>query len=361
MNDPKERHLELIRQLSEAKGASGFEDEVTALAAKWAAPFCDTRETNIRNLYLHPKQNTGTRPVIMLDAHSDEVGMMVQAIHPNGLLSFLQLGGFTPGTLAGQKVWVRNAKGAYIPGVVASKPVHFMDQAQRAAAQPDSALLIDVGAVSAREAVEDFHLRIGEPCVPAVCFQYDAPHDLMLGKAFDCRLGCAALLATMERLSALPAAGMEVVGCLTAQEELGERGVLSAVRSIRPAAAIVFEGAPADDSFAQGEMIQTALRRGPMLRFMDCGMVSNPRFTRFALDLAAQKKILVQQSVRAGGGTNGSAIHVAEDGIPVIVIGIPVRYIHSHHGFSTYQDFSASVELALEIIEALTPDILSGF
>ena len=62
--------------------------------------------------------------------------------------------------------------------------------------------------------------------------------------------------------------------------------------------------------------------------------------------------------MRTGGGTNGGSIHLAADGVPTLVLGIPVRYAHTHYGYSAQADMDAAVALATAIIEALTPEIL---
>ena len=136
----------------------------------------------------------------MLDAHSDEVGFIIHSIKPNGTLRFLQLGSWNKSALVGSKVLVRNALGEYIPGIIASKPVHFMSAAENGnpALEIDN-MVIDIGACSAEDAVQNFHVRMGEPVVPDTKFQYDAEHDLMFGKAFDCRIGCAAMLEALRR------------------------------------------------------------------------------------------------------------------------------------------------------------------
>jgi len=121
--------LKMIQELSDAPGASGFEDEVVAVARKYAAPIGQLKEDFLRNLYIYRKENTGERPVIMLDAHSDEVGLIIHSIKPNGTLRFLMLGSWNKNALVSSKVLVRNAKGDYIPGIIAAKPVHFMTAA----------------------------------------------------------------------------------------------------------------------------------------------------------------------------------------------------------------------------------------
>lgn len=355
-----EAALRMIGELSDVPGASGFEDEVILAARKYAAPIGSMQEDFMRNLYIARSENTGNKPVIMLDAHADEVGFIVQAIKPNGTLRFLQLGGWNKDSLVSTKVRVRNAKGEYIPGVIASKPVHFMSAAEKGSSGPDiSAMVIDVGAVSYEDAVENYHLHIGEPVVAATAFEYDRAHDVMFGRAFDCRIGCAAMIEALIRLRGreLPC---DVVGVLSAQEEVGTRGVKVTVNRVKPDIAIVLEGCPADDTFAEPYMIQTALRKGPMLRHMDVSAINAPRYQRWALNLAREKGIPVQEAVRAGGGNNSSVLQTALEGAPSIVVGIPVRYAHSSSCLSTYYDFEAAVKLVMALLENITPQMIAS-
>lgn len=103
------------------------------------------------------------------------------------------------------------------------------------------------------------------------------------------------------------------------------------------------------------------MKKGPMLRHFDRSMVTNPRFQRFSLELGRELGIPVQESVRSGGGTNGGPIHTSNGGVPVIVIGVPVRYIHSHHGFAALEDYQNSVKLAVEIIKHLNDEKIKSF
>ena len=155
MKSTKEENIALIRQLSEAKAPSGFEDEAIAVGREFAQSFADVEEDCLRNLYVTRRENQGNKPVFMLDAHGDEVGMMIHSIKPNGTLRFVTLGRFTPGTLPGSKVWVRNAQGEFIPGVVAAKPPHFMSADEKNRLADVSDLVIDIGAASAQEAQEE--------------------------------------------------------------------------------------------------------------------------------------------------------------------------------------------------------------
>ena len=104
-----------------------------------------------------------------------------------------------------------------------------------------------------------------------------------------------------------------------------------------------------------------AIKRGPMLRHIDSRMITNPRYQRYALDLAEKLGIPVQDSVRSAGSTNGATIHLTEKAVPVIVIGVPVRYAHTHYGISAYADFDNAVKLACEILKRLDEEQIMSF
>ena len=354
--------LSMIAALADAYGPSGFEDEVLTQIRRFAPASVTIEEDCLRNLYLYRRENTGHKPVLMLDAHSDEVGFMVHSVKPNGTLRFVTLGGWNVNSLPSGQVLVRNRDWEWLPGIIASKPVHFMSSAERSGEQnfAVSDLIIDVGACSYEEAVEVFRLRMGEPIVPAAEFAFDEKRDVMFGKGFDCRIGCAVLLEALRRLEGedLPC---DVVGVFSSQEEVGDRGVRVSVGRVKPDAAIVLEGCPADDTFTEPYAIQTALKKGPMLRFLDTSVICNPRFQRFALDLAEEQDLAVQTSVREGGGNDGSVIQTCLGGVPVIVAGVPVRYIHSLSCITSYADFEHSVRLVCALLRSLTPEQIRRF
>ena len=356
----KQTTLQMIAAISNANGVSGFEDDVVAAILPYAEQVGETKVDRMRNVFIRRKENTGSRPVVQLDAHSDEVGFMVQAICPNGTLRIIPIGGWASHNIPAHKVWVRNRYGKYIPGLTASKPPHFMTEQERKAPLDIKDITVDVGAVSREEAIEVYGIRIGEPVAPDVTFTYAEDTDLMVGKSFDCRLGCAAILKTMHELAGQELA-VDIVGACASQEEVGVRGATVTAQVIQPDLAIVFEGCPADDTCVEPYMVQTAIKRGPMLRHIDARMITNPRYQRYALDLAEKLGIPVQDAVRAAGSTNGAAIHLTGRGVPVIVIGVPVRYAHTHYGVSAYADFDNAVKLACEILKRADADLIESF
>ncbi len=353
MND-----IELLEKLCNCRGASGFEDEVLLIAREYLKDIARFEEDSMRNLYIYPDYNKGNRPSVLLDAHSDEVGFMVQAIKPDGTLRFIPIGGWNEKSLPSSKVQIYTKTG-YISGVIAAMPPHLMTAEQKNAPVSYDNLVIDIGATNAEEAAA-FGVEIGAPAVPLSPFEYDKKHGVLHGKAFDDRMGVAALLKCIRLLQNTPL-NVDIVGVISSQEEVGERGITAAMYRVKADAAICFEGCPADDTSAPSYMVQDALRGGVMLRHMDATVICSPRFTAFAREVAKKNKIKVQMAVRRGGGNNGAYIISANGGTPVIVAGIPVRYIHTFNGIATEEDFQSVVNLGAEICRALTPEILKGF
>lgn len=352
------KDLELIEKLCNARGASGFEDEVVAIAREYCKDFATFKEDSMRNLYIYPDYNKGGRPLVMLDAHSDEVGFMVQAIKPDGTLRIVPIGGWNEKSLPSSKVQIFTSAG-YISGVIAAGSPHLMTAEQRNAPVSYENIVIDIGATSDKE-VAEFGVEVGAPVVPLSPFEYDAKHGVLHGKAFDDRLGVAALLQCLKKLKH-ERLSVDIIGVISSQEEVGERGITAAMHNIKPDAAICFEGGPADDTSAPAYMIQDGLRRGVMLRYMDRTVICTPRFNELAKAVAQSRGIKHQLAVRSGGGNNGAYIVSSNGGTPVIVASIPVRYIHTFNCIAAIEDVESCVSLGVGVCASLNREIIERF
>ncbi|MBR5385354.1 MAG: ATP-binding cassette domain-containing protein, partial [Bacteroidales bacterium] len=111
-----------------------------------------------------------------------------------------------------------------VKAAVAAKPPHFMSASERNSALAIEDMVLDCGSVSDKETREDFGLGVGSFGVPAVKAFYKEEKGLFFGKAFDCRIGVAALISTLRRLDGLDLP-FDVVGVISSQEEVGDRGV----------------------------------------------------------------------------------------------------------------------------------------
>lgn len=352
--------INIIEELTNTFGAPGFEDEVMEKIKK-EVNFLSAERDSINNLYIGLGEKDSAVPTVALDCHTDEVGFIVENINRNGSISFLTLGGWHVGNVPASAVVIKNNKGEYIKGVVTSKPPHFMTDEEKNRLPKMSELTIDIGTSSYEETVELYGIEVGNPIVPDVSFVYDEKIGIMRAKAFDNRLGCAASIEVLKAVKNNGIKNVNVVGAFASQEEVGLRGAQVAAYRVKPDFAIVFEGSPADDSFKEGTASHGALKKGVQLRVVDGAMISNPRVLKFARDIADKKGIKYQMIAREKGSTNGGKYHISETGIPVLVLGIPTRYIHTHYSYASIDDLTAAISLAVEVIKELNKDIIKSF
>lgn len=344
--------LKRIEALTNAFGPSGFEEDVVKEILSMNLPL-NIEVDAMNNVYLSLKSNTGNRPKIMLDAHHDEVGFMVQSITANGLISIATLGGWVPTNVPAHTVLIKTQSGDYVRGIVASKPPHFMSEKEKAAPLEIESLLIDVGVTSREEVIDTYGIQVGDPIAPEVQFSYETKTGILFGKAFDNRLGCVSVIETLLRLCEHGDPGVDVVGALATQEEVGTRGAYVTSQVVKPDYAIVFEGSPADDLYFDRFTTQCALKAGTQIRHLDSSYVSHRGFIDFAKGIADAKSIKYQSAVRRKGGTNAGRIHLQGKAVPVLVLGVPSRYVHTHYNYSALEDIESTVALAFEVVQKI--------
>ena len=242
----KAKARRLIEQLSQAHAAPGFERSIRDILRSELGK--ETRQNKFGCLHYEDKRKKAT-PTIMITAHMDEVGFIVQSINEQGFIKFLPLGGWSAQTLLSQRVRILTRDGREIIGVIGMTPVHLLHNKDSNSSEKKMIedLYIDIGARDERDVKENFGIRLGNPIVPESRFTPLYDSDLLLGKAFDNRVGVALLIQTAQQLkkeehpNRLCFAG-------TTQEELGIRGARTAASSINPDLAIILETAPADDT-----------------------------------------------------------------------------------------------------------------
>ncbi|MBP1551794.1 MAG: M20/M25/M40 family metallo-hydrolase [Oscillospiraceae bacterium] len=348
-------NIEMIKDMTNAFGPSGFEHDVTKVAAKYTSSY-PVKKDYMQNFYVNFDAGTD-KPVVMLDSHTDEVGFMVQAVLPNGLLKILPIGGWVPSNVPAHTFIIKNSKGEYHRAISTSKPPHFSSAAELSKPLDVYAdIQLDLGVTDRSQVFDVFGIQVGDPVAPEVYFDYNEKTGVMFGKAFDNRLGCCCILEVMKRLENRTDLPVHVTGALASQEEVGMRGAKVTAQTVKPSFSITFEGTPADDLYFDSYTAQGALGKGAQIRHLDNGMISNPQFIAFARELCEKYNIKAQYAVRKGGSTNASSIHLANEGCPCLVIGVPSRFAHTHYGYAHIDDMEAAVELAVRVIENLTPE-----
>jgi len=334
----------LLEALSNAFGPSGNEGEVRDLIVEAVRPHVAGLESDtMGNLFA--RKGEGNVPIrVMLDAHMDEVGLMITHIEDEGWLRFDTVGGLDPRLLPGKRVRIGPNR---VPGLIGLKPIHLTKQEEATRVSELHDLTIDIGAQDgdqARQAVS-----VGDCAVFDTCFERlggsPSPSDWQVGrvkgKAFDDRVGCAVLIEVLR--DGYP---VEVLGAFTVQEEVGLRGAQVAAYALRPDLAIVLEGTVADDLPDQeGPPPATRLGHGPAITLMDRSFIADRRLVDWLIEAAEAEGIPYQFKRPNVGGTDGGAIHRSRAGVPTVALSVPCRYIHSPAAVMDLEDFWHTVAL----------------
>ncbi|MGE9269303.1 MAG: M42 family metallopeptidase [Verrucomicrobiales bacterium] len=354
----KTKAVELLKELTEAHGVPGNEGEVRQVfvreLAKVGEMSCDRNGSVICDA-------GGEGPRVMVAGHMDEVGFLVQNVTIDGFLQFVTVGGWWPHSLLSQRVEVKTRSGRKLLGVVASMPPHFLPPEQRKQVMSVDQMFIDIGANSRHEAMEDFGVSLGDPIAPVSAFTPMAREDTYMAKAFDNRVGIAGAIHAGQQVSEDERSNHLLLAG-TVQEEMGLRGARSTAHLARPDAVVVLEGPPADDTpgFNRADS-QGRLGGGVQIRLFDTSAIGNPDFAHFAIDLAREQGISHQVTVRRSGGTDAGAFHLANEGTPCVVLGVPARYIHSHNAIIDVNDYLSMVQLTKALVRRLDEKAVSGF
>ncbi len=348
--DRRSKAVELLAKFAGAHGAPGREGAVRRILREELG---GNIKTDRMGGAICEKRGSADAPRIMIAAHMDEVGLMVQSITKGGLIKFVPVGGWWAHTLLAQRVRIRTQEGVEILGVIGAKPPHFLSEGERDKVMKPDDMFIDIGATSADDVRERFGVQLGDGITPESPFTPMHNPDFLLCKAFDDRGGLAIMTHAM--LSLEPDAHPNtVLGVGTVQEEVGVRGARTATHFVNPDLAIVLEGTPADDLPMMSEdERQGALGNGVQIRLMDSSAIMNLAFARHAIETARANGIKHQVAVRKSGGTDASAIHVHGQGVPTIVLGVPARYIHTHNTIIHIDDYLSALDLTLKLVKGL--------
>ena len=347
--------LQLLESLTQAHSVPGYEDEVREIFLKELDGLGEFGADKNGSVYC---TKSGAGPKVMVEGHMDEVGFRVQNILPNGYLKMVPVGGWWGHTLLSQRVEVKNQEGVKMIGTIASKPPHFLSEAERNSVIGVPNMFVDIGARSRAEA-EDWGIQLGDPIAPWSPWTPMHQPDWYMTKAFDNRVGMAGAIQVGQLAEPT---GCQLITAGSVQEELGLRGAKTLANVAKPDVAIVLEGPPADDtpgmplSEAQG-----VLGSGVQIRLHDPSAIMNPKLAKFAIEIARREGIPHQVTVRSSGGTDAGSFTLANEGIPSVVLGTPARYIHSHNAIICASDYHAMVALSLAMVNHLDDDTVKSF
>ena len=310
----------LIEQLSNMCGVSGYEYNVAEYVSELFGKYCDHVYTDaLGNVIAVKKSATPDAKKLMIEAHMDEIGLMVTDIDKDGFISFAQVGGIDARILLANEVIIHGTQDIY--GIIGAKPPHLMTAEEQGKTVPMDKLYIDTG--YSREQVMNY-VQIGD----TVTFRNKTlmlKNGAVSTKSQDDRTSVAVLASVMKKLAnySVP---YDIYYCACVQEEVGLRGSRTAAYGIDPHMAIIIDVCHAttpdsgnDEAFDFGS--GAILTKGPNIHPKLLGAVMS------AMDDAG---INYELEIEGGDtGTDAWAVQVSRCGIPTVLFSIPLRYMHT--------------------------------
>jgi putative aminopeptidase FrvX len=341
--------VQLLKELTDAPGPSGYEEPVTKIMVQHFKPLADKISYDGMGSVIAQQGSSGPR--IMLDAHTDELGGMVRRITPNGLLTMQMLGGWLDQALVDQRWVIIGSKGP-VTAMTGIRDIHLNFQFEAKVVYPRDSVFLDVGAKSDAE-VKAMGIEPGDPIVPDSPFVILNGTQNYLAKAWDDRVGCAILIEVMKRLQHAPHEN-QIFYTATVQEEIGLRGGQTTAQMVKPDIGIALEVGVTKDAPGVGpEEAQEVLGGGPGFFFYDFSALPNRKLVAYFKQMAAQKGIPLQYDLITGYGEDGAVMQKTGDGVPVINVVVPTRYTHSHNGIINRGDFDRTVDLVTAVVQSL--------
>jgi putative aminopeptidase FrvX len=339
---------ETLEKLSNACGVTGREDEVRNLLIKLMKPHADEITVDKLENVIATKMGKKGSLKVMIAAHMDEVGLMVKTITKEGFLQFAKMGGIDDRILLAQKVIVHTQKGP-LQGIIGSKPPHIQKEEERKKVITYDHLFIDVGAENLKGA-NNMGVRVGDPVSFDVKYAR-LTSDVVTGKAFDDRVGCAIMIEALKHLKSTDCT-LYAVG--TVQEEVGLRGATTATFGIDPDVGIALDVTVAGDVPGVREF-DTSMKmgKGPVLTVADAGFITHPKVLRLLRDTAEENKIGYQLETGLPGSTDAARMSLTRQGVPSGTVSVATRYIHSPAGILSLKDAEKAAKLTVAAIQQI--------
>ncbi len=329
--------IELLRQLCTIDSTSGDEGAVREFVVSQIKDYCEYSIDNLGNIIAFKKGKTKSAKKILVDAHLDEVGLIITSIDQNGFLHFKTVGGIDTAALLFRRVLI-NGKTL---GVIGGKPIHLMGGDERKKLPDADSLYIDIGAkddIQARTLIKE-----GDRAV--MCSDFTVNGNKILTKALDDRVGCAILIKLLQQNTE-----HDLYVSFSTQEEIGLRGARVAAYSVDPDAAIVIDGTTAADIAGVAKENQVCrVGAGAVVSFMDGATAYDREYYNAALSsgISSQSKCAV------AGGNNAGSIHLNRGGVRTLALSVPCRYIHTSGSVCDLRDIDAVYKLCEYMINQI--------
>ena len=325
----------LLKQLTEAFGPSGYEDNIRKLVMAEVKPLADEIKVDaLGNLIARKKPSKVTKDTkkIMIAAHMDEIGIMVSHVDDHGFVRFTSIGGVFGKYVLGGRVRFLNG----VQGVIG------YDRFDKPHETPTlDKVYIDVGATSKK----DCPVKVGD--VAAFDRPFVEMGNRFVAKSMDDRVG---VLVAIETLRALKSTPHDVYFVFTTQEEVGTRGAGTSAFGVDPDVGIAIDVTASADT-PNAMKMEMVLGKGPCVKIKDSGALSDPRVVQWMISTAEKNKSPYQREVLLFGGTDAHAMQMTRAGVPAGCLSIPTRYVHSPSEMVDLIDVQNSVKLMVAILK----------
>ncbi len=323
-----------IKKLSSLHAVSGYEFRISQDIADMFCPYCDSVRTDALGSVVGTKKSKNPNAKsIMIEAHMDEIGMMVTDIDEKGFLYFTNIGGIDTRILPGKEVLVHGRE--ELVGIIGAKPPHVTSSEERKKAISADDLYIDV--LCDKKRVNEL-VSVGDTVTFFDSFE-SLSDKFISAKSQDDRTSVAVLLLVMQKLKdvELP---FDVHFCACVQEEVGRRGAGALATAIDPVFAVAVDVCHAKTPDSSGSVFTsgcgTVISKGPNI---------HPILCKCAIDVMEQNEIKYEIDVDGGDtGTDAWAIQTAKEGIPTILFSIPLKYMHTMVETSHIDDVMATAD-----------------
>lgn len=340
-------NIPLLKKIAETPGVPGYEKHIRNLILREIKGHVDSVEVdNMGNIIAIKKgRTTSKNKKVMVAAHMDEIGFMVNHIDDKGFLRFIPLGGFDPKTLTAQRVVVHGKKD--VIGVMGSKPIHVMTADERNKVPQITDYFIDLG--MPKKEVEKI-VRIGDTVTRER--ELIEMGTCVNCKSLDNRVSVFVLIETLKELKNNP---YDVYAVFTVQEEVGIRGAQAATLKIQPDFGFGLDTTIAYDVPGAKEHEKcTELGKGTAIKIMDASAIADYRMVDYMKTIATKNKIKYQVELLVAGGTDTAAVQKMTPGGSISgAVSIPTRHIHQVIEMCDKEDIKASIELLKQCLKSI--------
>lgn len=327
--------LNLLKQLCLIDGISGDEGNVRDFIINEIKDFCQYKIDNLGNIICFKKGEKTPSRKIMLDAHTDEVGLIISSITKDGYLKFKTVGGIDTAALLLRRVLI-NGK---VNGVIGGKPFHLLDADSRKKLPKKDDLYIDIGAKTRKEA--EALVSLGDGAV--MVSDFEILGECVKSKALDDRIGCAVLIKLLKEYNKY-----DFYVSFSVQEEVGLRGAKTAAFALKPDFAIALDSTTAADIAGTPTESKVCIQgKGVAVSFMDNVTV----YDKELYNAAINSGILCQPKAAVAGGNNAGSIHLSGTGVRTLALSAPCRYIHSANSIVRISDIDSMYALSEYMLE----------